>query len=94
MRPTRFLAVLLLTACARLDPGEPCEATGDGFQRHDPCAETCVEWVITCPSGAETVPGVCSGGECDTDTDCDAGFTCLTVGSVTRECLPAEVCGG
>jgi hypothetical protein len=38
------------------------------------------------------VPAVCSGGECQTDADCDSGFACAQVGSFTKECLPEDTC--
>ncbi len=85
------LALLLATGCARLGPGEPCEATGDGFTRVDPCEHTCIEWEVTCPDGTQVTPGVCSGEECVDHDDCPADFTCTQVGAGTA-CLPATYC--
>ena len=84
--------LLLLAACESPEPGEACAATGDGFTRRDPCAHSCVEWAVPCADGAEVEPGVCSGGPCAADGDCEPGFACAQVGSVTRECLPDDLC--
>jgi hypothetical protein len=92
----RALLTVAVTAlslqCGGPDPGEACEATGDGFTRRDPCSETCVEWAVPCADGSEVTPSVCSAGECDSDSDCPSGFACGQVGSVTFECLPADTC--
>ena len=92
MRPhwSLCLTTAWLAACS-LDAGEPCEVTGDGFSRQDPCEHTCVEWEVTCPDGSTTTPDVCSAGTCSTDADCPADFGCITVGFVS-ECLPDSVC--
>ena len=87
--PALFLALL---ACDDPGPGEACAASGDGFTRRDPCAHSCVEWAVPCADGTEVEPGVCSGGACEADADCDAGFACARVGSVTFECLPDDLC--
>lgn len=89
---THTVALLCLLGCERLSAGEPCEAEGDGFTRTDPCAETCVEWAVTCPDGTASVPDVCSDGPCSTDADCDAGFLCLDINATDAECLPESVC--
>lgn len=89
----RLAALLLLTSCVRLPPGEPCEATGDGFARRDPCSFTCVEWEVPCDDGSSVVPGICSAGGCSSDEDCDAGFACARTGSVSGSCLPDDLCG-
>jgi len=88
-----WLLLSLLTACTRLPPGEPCEATGDGFTRRDPCSYTCVEWEVPCADGSAVAPGVCSGPACSTSEDCDPGFACARTGSVASSCLPVDVCG-
>lgn len=72
--------------------GDPCEATGDGFFRQDPCEHSCIEWEVTCADGTTVVPGVCSAGECRSDSDCPGGFTCERSGSVTSSCLPEDTC--
>lgn len=88
--PALLLAASLLPAC-RLEAGEPCEVTGDGFTRYDPCEETCVTWTVSCDDGSTTTPNVCSAGACRTDRDCPSDFTCRSVG-FDSECLPADTC--
>jgi hypothetical protein len=83
---------VMATRCGGKSAGSACEVTGDGFTRHDPCHETCIEWEIDCADGSAVVPAVCSGGECQTDADCDSGFACAQVGSFTKECLPEDTC--
>ncbi len=85
------LSALSLT-CGSPNPGQTCDATGDGFTRRDPCDHSCIEWAVPCADGSEITPGVCSGGECSDDGDCTTGFACALVGSVTRECLPTSLC--
>jgi hypothetical protein len=90
--PTLLALATLLAAC-KTGPGEPCEVTGDGFTRYDPCTETCVDWQVTCPDGTGTVPDVCSAGSCSTDADCPSDYSCFPVGFVA-ECLPDAICEG
>lgn len=86
------LLALPLTGCDNPAPGEACEVSGDGFTRQDPCADTCVEWAVTCPDGAEVIPGVCSDGACSTDADCGSGWFCAEINMTDSECLPEDVC--
>jgi len=88
----RLLPLLLMfaIACDSPEPGEPCETSGDGFTRQDPCEHSCIDWAIDC-DGSEVTPDVCSAGECDADDDCSDGFVCLQVG-VVSECLPPDTC--
>lgn len=87
------VAVTALSAtCGGPDPGEACDATGDGFTRRDPCDHSCIEWAVPCADGTTVVPQVCSAGECAADADCPSGFACAQTGSVTSECLPAGTC--
>ncbi|TVQ93225.1 MAG: hypothetical protein EA397_05475 [Deltaproteobacteria bacterium] len=90
---TRLLVALFLVGCVRLPPGEPCEATGEGFHRKDPCSYTCVEWEVFCDDGSTIIPGVCSGGACSSDADCGPGLSCARTGSVANSCLPDHLCG-
>ena len=85
-------ATLTLTACVGLDAGKACETEGDGFTRVDPCAETCVDWAVTCPSGDEVVPDVCSAGPCASDDDCDKDYICVQIDMTDSECLPDAMC--
>lgn len=92
-----FGVVVTLGACAGAAPGEPCEASGEGFSRQDSCGGDngrCLAFPITCPSGEEVTPNVCEGVECSTDDDCDDGWVCAATGSATKNCVPAEVCEG
>lgn len=91
MRYVLLCLVPLSLACEGLEAGEPCEVSGDGFTRQDPCEHTCVEWEVTCADGTATTPDVCSAGTCATDRDCPTDFECLRVG-FESECLPVEVC--
>lgn len=87
-----LLLLPLLVACTKLAPGEPCSATGEGFTRKDPCSFTCVEWEVPCDDGSAVEPGVCSSTACRTDGDCAVGYACALTGSVTRSCLPEDLC--
>jgi hypothetical protein len=86
------LALWLLVGCK--DVGEPCEVTGDGFTRRDPCIQMCVDWEITCPDGRAVTPDECAGEGCAEDADCAAGLVCLQVDSVVANsrCMKADVC--
>lgn len=89
-----LLLLVLLTGCT-LDPGDPCEATGDGFTRQDPCSETCVEWEVECADGSRVVPGVCSGADCTADpTVCGPGWGCAAINMTDSACLPPDICPG
>jgi hypothetical protein len=93
MKTKWLLAVVLAcSACPRLPAGESCSATGEGFTRQDPCSYTCVDWEIDCADGSTVTPGVCSGPACSAPGDCDAGYECARVGSVTYSCLPVGTC--
>lgn len=81
----------LLIGCGP-GPGEPCEATGDGFSRRDPCAIVCVETEVPCADGTATAPGLCAGDPCEGDADCADGWGCAAIDSVSRACLPVAVC--
>lgn len=85
-----WFGLLLLVGCS-LDPGDPCETTGDGFTRHDPCGYTCVEWEVSCADGSTAVPDVCSGESC-TAGSCPVGFGCAKIDMTDYACLPQEVC--
>lgn len=94
-----FAAVALfsLAACPPTgEPGDACTVTGEGFSRRDSCRTMCVNWEVTCPSGATITPHVCAGDLCAASGSCGAGFTCMVVDSVpgNARCLPVEVCGG
>lgn len=101
---TRVLLIFTLIAawlvlsggdCTPSDPpGEPCETTGDGFTKYDPCAEMCLGWEITCPNGLKVTPGVCSGVVCGTEGTCPAGQMCVQVDSFAQNsrCIPSSVC--
>ncbi|MCA9528014.1 MAG: hypothetical protein KC549_17120 [Myxococcales bacterium] len=96
----RLLALTLaltstLLGCEKL-AGEPCEVSGDGFTRRDPCSQVCVDWAITCPDGREVTPDECAGLHCSVDEDCPEGLSCLQIDSVpaNARCMRAEVCGG
>jgi len=86
------LGLLCLTGCDNPAPGDPCEVSGDGFTRQDPCADTCVEWDVTCPGGDTVAPSVCSDGACSTDADCGDGWFCAGINMTDSECLPLDVC--
>lgn len=86
--------VAMGTRCGGSPAGSPCEVTGDGFTRQDPCHHSCIDWEITCEDGSTVVPQACSGGECQTDADCGSGLVCTSVGSFSSECLPADTCEG
>jgi hypothetical protein len=73
-------------------PGDPCEATGEGFSRRDPCPTTCVETEVPCDDGSAGVPGVCAGDPCDADGACPEGWGCAAVDSFARACLPLDTC--
>jgi hypothetical protein len=75
-------------------PGEPCETSGDGFSRRDPCATVCVETEVPCADGTADVPGVCAGETCTGDADCAKGQGCAAIDSFARACLPRETCPG
>jgi len=88
--------VLPLAACVPVgQPGDACTVTGDGFTRKDSCATMCVNWEVTCPSGATVTPDVCAGDLCAASGTCPAGFACMVVDSVpdNARCLPIELCG-
>lgn len=84
---------LLLTGCGK-SAGEPCEVTGDGFTRRDPCVEMCIEWAITCPDGREVTPNACSGAACGETGECPDDQICLQVDSfaINARCVPATFC--
>ena len=88
------LALFALTACdPNLRGGAPCEVTGDGFTRRDPCEFTCVEWDVTCADGTTIVPDVCSTQDCTADASvCPIGTACAAINMTDRECLPADIC--
>jgi|GEM_PF-1051982 len=84
----------VLTACD-LAPGEPCEATGDGFTRQDPCDYSCIEWEVTCADGSTAIPGVCSGRDCTANPGvCGPGYGCAPINMTDSSCLPLDVCPG
>lgn len=87
-------ALLVSTACEALPVGSPCEATGSGFQRQDPCEEMCIEWEITCPDGSTVIPDVCSGALCGTTGGCPTGQTCMQIDSfaANSRCMPDTTC--
>ena len=87
-----LIGALFLTGCDNPAPGEPCEVSGDGFQRYDPCSDTCVEWDVTCPNGTTVAPSVCTDGACSTDADCGDGWFCAQINMTDGECLPEDVC--
>lgn len=76
--------------------GDACVVTGDGFTRKDPCVDFCINWEITCPSGATLVPDSCSGPVCGLSGSCPSGQVCLQVDSFAQNsrCMDAAVCGG
>lgn len=92
MKKLAFFVLFLVCGCDNPAPGEACTVTGDGFTRQDPCADTCVEWGVTCPDGAEVTPDVCSDGPCNSDADCGDGWVCLEINMTDSECLPADIC--
>lgn len=97
LTPLAALAVIALAACRPVgQPGDACTVTGDGFTRKDSCATMCVNWEVTCPSGAIVTPDVCAGELCAGGAGCPSGFACHAVDSVpaNARCLPVEVCGG
>lgn len=85
---------LTAVACASDKPGEPCVASGEGFSRTDSCTEMCVTWPVTCPSGVEVTPNVCTGPVCGDGSACSEGFECVEVDSVpaNARCLPVGIC--
>jgi hypothetical protein len=93
MRPW-VLLVWLAVACDKPAPGEPCESSGDGFTRVDPCSFVCIESEVPCADGSTVVPDVCSSNPCATDADCVAGFACGRTDSFNRYCLPPSLCPG
>jgi len=87
-----FLLLTMLLACDKAVPGEPCEVSGDGFSRKDPCVTTCLDYDITCPDGSSVTPDVCSGAECSDQDPCPTGWTCAETGSVSWSCVPEDIC--
>lgn len=83
----------VVAACASA-PGEPCEASGEGFSRRDSCGADgrCLAFPIACPDGSTPTPNVCEGAECAGDGDCADDEVCAGTGSVTRNCVAAAVC--
>jgi hypothetical protein len=75
-------------------PGEPCESSGEGFGRRDPCQTQCVDRDVGCSDGTVVVPAVCAGDPCDADTECPDGWGCAAIDSFARVCLPASCPGG
>lgn len=93
IRPLTLAAALTaLIACDPPGVGEACDATGEGFTRKDPCANTCVEWEVQCPGGALVTPGVCSGPTCSEAAPCGDGFVCVPIDMTDSACLPADLC--
>jgi hypothetical protein len=87
------LVVLALAGCG-LDPGDPCEASGDGFTRTDPCETQCIEWPVLCADGSTATPDMCSGSSCSSDASCLTGWGCVQVNATDSVCLPQSVCPG
>ncbi len=94
MTALMVVALSLLAAGCGKSAGEPCEVTGDGFTRQDPCVEMCIEWAITCPDGREVTPNACSGVVCGEAGACPDGQICLQVDSFAQNarCVPERVC--
>jgi len=92
-----FATAILLTAsgCPPLGVGEACTTSGDGFTKKDPCAESCVDWEITCPNGVTVVPDSCSGEVCGASGSCPSGQVCVQIDSFVQNsrCMAVEVCG-
>ena len=89
-----LIAAVFLSCKPLGKPGEACTVTGDGFSRKDSCADTCVNWTITCGDGSQVVPNVCAGPVCGGGGACPDGFHCLQVDSVpaNARCMPADFC--
>lgn len=90
-RPTRIITTYAVRFGGP-DAGAPCEATGDGFLRRDPCEHSCIDWDVTCEDGSTVVAGPCSAGGCRSDGDGPSGFTWERSGSVTSSCLQEDTC--
>ncbi|MCO4772037.1 MAG: hypothetical protein KDA24_18540 [Deltaproteobacteria bacterium] len=86
-----FLLLLGLSGCG-LSSGQPCEVSGDGFTRNDPCEDTCVEWAVLCDDGTSVVPDICSGSSCTDDNSCIAGWGCAQINATDSVCLPETLC--
>jgi len=94
---TLFVVVLSSLFACQAQPGDPCESSREGGALQDSCRQgggqlRCLSFDIVCPDGSETTPNVCEGAECAVDDDCDEGFVCAGTGSVTKNCVPGEVC--
>ena len=91
----RFLPLvfILLVGC-QLDPGDPCETSGSGFTRTDPCSTQCVDWPVQCADGSTAVPGMCTDSSCTSDADCSTGWGCVQVNATDSACLLQIVCPG
>ncbi len=89
-----LFALLLLTGC-QLSAGDPCEASGSGFTRTDPCGTQCIEWDVLCADGTTAVPDVCAGSPCTNNpANCANGWGCVQVNATDSVCLPQDVCPG
>lgn len=91
------VVVLALLGGCQAQPGDPCEASRESGALQDSCRAgggqlRCLSFPITCPDGSETTPFVCEGAECVDDDGCDEGFVCAGTGSVTKNCVPSDVC--
>lgn len=95
MRSMLLIALIALGAlgCQKA-VGDPCEVTGDGFTRRDPCAGMCVEQPITCDDGQVVPTGECAGEVCGAGGPCPDGQICVQVDSFPQNsrCMRAALC--
>jgi len=94
--PILVMIVLALAACKpKGQVGDACVVTGDSFTRKDSCSTMCVNWEVTCPSGATLTPDICAGAVCGATGACPDGQFCMQVDSFPENarCMPIEVCG-
>ncbi len=88
------LLALLVGGCS-LSAGDPCETSGSGFTRTDPCSTQCVDWDVLCADGSTAVPDVCAGSPCTNNPgNCATGWGCVQVNATDSVCLPQDICPG